>query len=67
MCGLVTGSGNTVYGQIAYILFSEGSALLWAWAGMIAMIATFTGSTLLFGVLLCILVARQNKGRREFL
>jgi protein-S-isoprenylcysteine O-methyltransferase Ste14 len=50
-----------MYGQIAYILFS----LLWAWTGVVWVIATFVGCMFLFGVLLCILVVRQKEERRN--
>lgn len=46
-------------GQLAYILFSE--LLFSTLRDIITIGITLTGCMLIWGVLLCILVARQNK------
>jgi hypothetical protein len=47
--------------MIAYILFSEFLFYLDTWAGSIALIVSLTGCMTVYGVLLCILVASQNR------
>lgn len=52
-------------GVIAYILLSEVVFSLDTWAGTISLIVGFTVCMLLFGVLLCVLMARQNRQTKK--
>lgn len=53
------------YGILVYIIASECVSLLDTWQGTIAFLAAFTGSMLLFGILLCVLVARQRQNKER--
>lgn len=52
-------------GVIAYILLSEAVFSLDTWVGTISLIMGFTVCMLLFGVLLCVLMARQNRQTKK--